>query len=181
VSSVVNWFNAATATLKAQEVPPPGVGEPDTMALDELFTFVGTKKNEVDIVTQVHRETRCFMSWLVVHERTVEAMQPIIDAAPAAVPYYSDGLSTYEALNSHRRLHLVAPGKSQTYAVEGGNADLRHYLARLAKKFRCFSRCIEALTRAITVFVACWNKRQLYKRRYPAYNPALADFVSTCF
>ncbi len=105
------------------------------------------------------------MSWQVVTERTVETMQPIIDDAPddapAAFQYCTDGFSTYEALNYHRGVHLVAAGKSQTYSVEGGNADLRHYLARLAKKSRCFSRCLAALRRALTLFVACWNKRQL--------------------
>jgi hypothetical protein len=42
--SMVNWFNAATATLKAQAAPRPTVGESDTVELDELYTFVGTKK-----------------------------------------------------------------------------------------------------------------------------------------
>jgi IS1 family transposase len=119
------------------------------------------------------------MSWLVVSERTQETMQPIIDDAPVAFQYCSDGFSTYEALNFHQGLHLVAEGKSQTYSVEGGNADLRHYLARLAKKSRCFSRSIAALKRAITLFVDCWNQRQLFKQRYPTYTPALSDFVST--
>ena len=118
------------------------------------------------------------MSWRVVTQRTEATMQPIIDEAPAAFQYCTDGFSTYEALNYHQGLHLVAPGKSQTYSVEGGNADLRHYLARLAKKSRCFSRCLEALKRAITFFVVCWNKRQLSQRRYPTYHPPLSDFVS---
>ena len=117
------------------------------------------------------------MSWLVVNERTVEIMQPIIDQAPPAFQYCTDGFSTYEALNYHQGLHLVAEGKSQTYSVEGGNADLRHYLARLAKKSRCFSRSLTALSRAINFFVECWNKRQLFKLRYPGYSPALSDFV----
>jgi len=121
------------------------------------------------------------MSWRVVTERTAETMQPVIDDAPAAFQYCTDGFSTYETLNYHRGLHLVAPGKSQTYSVEGGNAELRHYLARLAKKSRCFSRSLEALRRAITLFVHCWNRRQLYKRRYPAYNPPLTAFLSACF
>ncbi len=42
--SVVNWFNAATATLQAEEAPRPPVGEWDVVELDELFTFVGDKK-----------------------------------------------------------------------------------------------------------------------------------------
>ena len=118
------------------------------------------------------------MSWLVVTQRDADSLQPIVDQAPIAFQYCTDGLTTYESLNYHTGLHLVAEGKSQTYSVEGGNADLRHYLARLTKKSRCFSRCREALKRNIALFVQCWNRRQLFKRAYPAYNPPLRDFVS---
>lgn len=118
------------------------------------------------------------MTWLVVTDRTAETMQPIVDQAPTAFQYCTDGLTTYDALNYHTGLHLVAAGKSQTYLVEGGNADLRHYLARLARKSRCFSRYIEALKRNLALFIQCWNRRQLYKRAHPLYNPPLRDFVS---
>lgn len=118
------------------------------------------------------------MSWLVVTDRTTETLQPIVDGAPIAFQYCTDGLTTYEALNYHTGLHLVAHGKSQTDSVEGGNADLRHYLARLAKKSRCFSRCMDALKRHLALFVQCWNRRQLFKQAYPAYNPPLRDSVS---
>jgi insertion element IS1 protein InsB len=49
--------------------------------------------------------------------------------------------------------------KSQTSSVEGTNADLRHYLARLARRSRCFSRCLEALRRAVDLFVRFYNAR----------------------
>ena len=117
------------------------------------------------------------MSWLVVTERTTENMQPIVDQAPIAFQYCTDGFTTYEALNYHQGLHLVAPAKSQTYSVEGGNADLRHYLARLAKHSRCFSRSIHALRNAIKLFVHAWNRRQLFHRTYPAYSRPLTDFL----
>ena len=119
------------------------------------------------------------MSWLVVTTRDADTLQPIVDQAPIAFQYCTDGLTAYAALNYHTGLHLVAHGKSQTYSVEGGNADLRHYLARLAKKSRCFSRCLDALKRNIALFVQCWNRRQLFKQAYPAYTPPLRDFVST--
>jgi IS1 family transposase len=118
------------------------------------------------------------MSWLVVTERTAETMQPIVDQSQTAFQYCTDGFTTYEALNYHQGLHLVADGKSQTYSVEGGNADLRHYLARLAKHSRCFSRCIKALRNTIKLFVHCWNRRQLFKRRFPLYSPPLSQFLS---
>ena len=57
------------------------------------------------------------------------------------------------------------PDKSETYRVEGDNAELRHYLARLARK----SRCLHALRRTIKLLVFAWNRRQLYLRRFPAY------------
>jgi len=42
--SVVNWVNAATAKLKPGDAPRPVVGDSDIAEVDELFTFVGSKK-----------------------------------------------------------------------------------------------------------------------------------------
>ena len=69
------------------------------------------------------------------------------------------------------------PDKSETYRVEGDNAEIRHYLARLVRRSRCFSRCIHALRRAIKLFVHVWNQRQLHRKRYPAYPCHLIEFV----
>jgi IS1 family transposase len=48
--------------------------------------------------------------------------------------------------------------KASRTGVEGVNAELWHYLARLARKSRCFSRCIHALRRAVKLFVFTWNR-----------------------
>jgi hypothetical protein len=69
------------------------------------------------------------------------------------------------------------PDKSQTYRVEGDTAELRHYLARLARRSRCFSRSIQALERAVKRFVYAWNRRQLHRQRYPAYLARVMDFA----
>ncbi len=65
--------------------------------------------------------------------------------------------------------------------MEGDNADLRHYLARLGRKSRCFSRSLAALARQVKLqvklFVFCYNARQLFKRRYPRLNAHLIDFL----
>jgi len=67
--------------------------------------------------------------------------------------------------------------KSQIYSVEGTNADLRHYLPRLAGRSRWFSRCIHALRRAVDLFVRCYNARQLHKRKYQRYPVPLAAMI----
>jgi hypothetical protein len=53
-------------------------------------------------------------------------MQQVVDDAPPAYHYFSDGFATYAQL-LYPGEHKVAPGKSQTFSVEGDNAELRHY------------------------------------------------------
>ncbi len=101
----------------------------------------------------------------------------MLDRSPQAAHYYSDGYTLYEALIYTPGQHVGVVDKSQTYSVETDNAELRHYLARLARRSRCFSRCIDALRQAIKLFVFAWNRRQLHKRAFPAYQPPLMDFV----
>ena len=128
-------------------------------------------------MTLVERATRCIVGWRVGVERDQATMQAMVDAAPQGAVYFSDGFSTYQALLYTPGIHIPMDDKSQTYSVEGDNAELRHYLARLARKSRCFSRCLQALRYAISLFVFAWNRRQLYKRQYPDYPAHVMDFV----
>jgi IS1 family transposase len=103
-------------------------------------------------------------------------MQAVVDSAPHATHYYSDAFNTYRELcwwGEHRAMY----DKSQTCSVEAVNADLRHYLARLGRRSRCFSRCLNALTRAVGLFVRCYNARQLRKRKYPKYPAPLTAMI----
>ena len=128
-------------------------------------------------MTAVDRATRCILGWDVLWERTTEPLQELVERSPRAVQYYSDAFSPYHALVYYPGHHAVAPGKSQTYAVEAANAELRHYLARLARKSRCFARSITALRQAVKLLVHAWNRRQLHKRAFPRYAYHVMDFV----
>ena len=128
-------------------------------------------------MTQVDRASRCIVGWAVLPARTPEALQAMLDRSPQAQRYYSDGYSLYDALVYAPGQHVAVPDKSQTYAVEADNAELRHYLARLARRSRCFSRCLQALRTALKCFVFAWNCRQLHRRRFPSYPAHLRDFI----
>jgi insertion element IS1 protein InsB len=104
-------------------------------------------------------------------------MQAVIDAAPHARRYFSDAFNTYREL-CYWGEHTSMYDKSETYSVEGDNAELRHYLARLTRRSRCFSKCIRALRRAVELFVWCWNQRQAHKQKHPRYPSNVIDFVS---
>jgi IS1 family transposase len=130
-------------------------------------------------VTIVDRETRCILGWNLLWDRTQAAMQVILDQAPKAKWYFSDAFDIYYLLWYHFGKYAISDGKSETYSVEADNAEMRHYLARLARSSRCFSRCPYALQCAMRLFVYCYNQRQLKSRQYPAYSFHLIDFVHT--
>ena len=136
------------------------------------------EKNKAYIVTAVDRQTHAIVGWAVCAERTLEILQSVIDTASKAQSYYTDGFLMYQDL-SYWGTHTMLKDKSETYSVEGGNADLRHYLARLARSSRCFSRCFKALARAVELFVYFYNERQLRKRRLPKYPAYLAENLPT--
>ncbi len=135
------------------------------------------QKNDAYLVTEVERKTRCILGRQVVCERDVERMQEMVEGAPPATPDYSDAFALYERLVYYPERQGVAPGKSQTYSVEADNAELRHYLARLGRRSRCFSRSIDALRRAVKLFVYAWNRRQLHRQAFPSYAYQVMEFV----
>jgi len=122
--------------------------------------------------------THTIVGFAVCAERTVEILQAVSDSAIKAENYYTDGFLMYQDLSYWGR-HLTLRDTSQTYSVEGGNSDLHHYLARLQRASRCFSRCFKALARAVELFVYFYNERQLRKRRLPKYPAYLAQNLPT--
>lgn len=128
-------------------------------------------------MTCVDRATRCILGWALASQVDEDVVQAALDEVPPARWFYSDAAPVYDGLLYYPGLHQALPDKSQTYSVEGDNAELRHYLARLGRKSRCFSRSLTALRDAIRLFVYCWNRRQLHKLAYPAYPAHVFEFV----
>jgi IS1 family transposase len=108
--------------------------------------------------------------------RTTAALQTLLDTSVWAAHYFSDAFHLYLS-GVYAGRHQAVADKSQADAVEGDNAELRHYLARLGRASRCFSRSIDAPRAAVRLFVYAWNRRQLYKRTYLHYPAHVRDFV----
>jgi len=172
--TVSNWVAAHADAVP--ERPPQPAGPVETAELDELYTYVGQKKrclrrDRGGSQDALYRELgRRVGAELGGHAGGGRGRGP-----GAAVLFR--WLRHLETLVYYPGRHEVAPGKSQTYSVEADNAELRHYLARLARKSRCFSRSIEALRQAVKLFVHAWNRRQLHKRAFPRYPCHVRDFV----
>ena len=78
--------------------------------------------------------THMIVGWDLTRERTVEQIQALVDRLPQARRYYSDGLEAYQDIVYVPGQHTISVGKRDTYTVEGCNADIRHYIAVLARK-----------------------------------------------
>lgn len=127
-------------------------------------------------MTFVDRKTRCIIAWKVSTKRTGFEFQEMLAESVQGHDYYSDDHQGYKTVLYSPAIHHPMQDKSQTYSVEGSNADLRHYLARLRRRSRCFSRCEQALRNAVKIFVFAYNSRQLFKQRFPKYAPPLMSF-----
>lgn len=108
----------------------------------------------------------------------MDCLQRLVDRLPQARRYYSDGFEGYQDVVYYPGRHSVSAGKRDTYTVEGCNAELRHYIAVLARKTRCVTRSIASLCDSIRLFVSAYNQQQLHRFRYPHYPCSLIDFVS---
>jgi IS1 family transposase len=141
------------------------------MELDELYWFVGKKaktetRENIYLITMVSRLPRQIVNYDVAFDKSPKRIQTIVDNAPEAKKYCTDGYLGY--------VDIVYPGqhirnicdKSNTFTVEGVNADLRHYIPILARRSRCFPRKLETLRAVVDVFVEAYNKFGLAKMKF---------------
>ena len=144
--------------------------------MDELYWFIGKKartqtRENIYVMTLVSRSPRQIVGFDVAFEKRTARIQGIVDKAPWADRYYTDGYHGY--------MDVIYPGqhvrnvrdKNDTFTVEGVNADLRHYIPLLARRSRCFARKVETLQAVIEVFVDAYNRfglaKYAHRRRRP--------------
>ncbi|MDL2318122.1 hypothetical protein LJC74_03380 [Eubacteriales bacterium OttesenSCG-928-A19] len=157
--NVVRWIKK-TKTLSSEP------DQAELVEMDELYWFIdkkpGTKTREnMYIITMVSRNPRQIMDWEVAFDKTASTIQRMVDRAPPAVLYCTDGYVGY--------LDVVYPGrhirnmcdKSDIFTVEGINADLRHYIPGLARRRRCFYRKRETLDAVMSLFIHAYNSSML--------------------
>jgi len=143
----------------------------ETVELDEMYWFVGRKgqrktRENVYIMTAVSRNPRQIVGFDVAFDKSPDRIQDIVDRAPSAKTYYTDGWSGYVDVTYPGEYVRNVRDKSNTFTVEGVNADLRHYIPVLKRRSRCFARKIETLQTVVEVFVAAYNRFGVAKARF---------------
>ncbi len=143
----------------------------DLYELDELYWFIKKKprtetRENTYIFTMVSREPRQIVGFDVSTEKSAKYIQKIVDNSPDAEYYCTDGYIGYQDVIYPGKHVRNLRDKSDTYTVEGVNADLRHYIPSLARRSRCFPRSLETLKAVISVFVEAYNRFGLAKYNF---------------
>jgi IS1 family transposase len=109
-------------------------------------------------MTLISRFPRQIVGFAVTMERTSSHAQRMIDEAPPAKHYFSDGWLGYKDLAYPGTYFRNAVDKSDTHTVESINTDLREYIPMLQRRRRCFPRSIETLEAIMHQFVTAYNR-----------------------
>ena len=143
----------------------------ETFELDELYWYVGEKANtetkeNIYIIVMISREPRQIVGYRVVATKGAEQIQEVVDDAPQADHYCTDGYVGYCDVDYWGKQHVRnTHDKSDTHNAESVNADLR-YISGLARRSRCFYRSIETLAAVMSVFADAFNKFGAAKLKY---------------
>lgn len=141
------------------------------LELDELYWFKNKKsktqtRENIYVITMVSRLPRQIVGFDAAEDKSPERIQKIVDSAPEAKFYCTDGYLGY--------IDVAYPGehvrnthdKSDTFTAEGINADLRHYIPILRRRSRCFPRKLETLKAVLQLFVNAYNAFGIAKMNF---------------
>ncbi|MBD2104109.1 IS1 family transposase [Leptolyngbya sp. FACHB-261] len=155
-TTVIHWVKQVATRLP--DVYDPDTG-PQVGELDELETFVGSKKNKIWLWTVVDHFKQGILGW-VLGDRSGKTFKTLWDLVEPWHCYFyvTDGWKVYPC--------FIPPGDqivSKTYMplVENENTRLRHYLARLHRKTLCYSKTVEILAHSIRLLLHYLKFREL--------------------
>jgi IS1 family transposase len=148
----------------------------EAFELDEIYWYIGRRKGyengiNIYIMTMLSREPRQIVAYAVDNSVNAALIQKMVDHTIQAKSYYTDGGSGYLGVDFIGRHVRNLRDKSDTHNIEGSNADIRHYIAGLRRRSRCFFRSMDTLMAVLHIFVYAYNRfgeaKMLYQQKHP--------------
>jgi len=143
---------------------------------DEIFWFTVQRKGHEKgvntyIMTCLSRTPRQIVAFEVDNSLKASIIQTMVDNKPSFNRNYTDGAKTYLDVDFCGHHCRNTTDKSDTHNIEGSNADIRHYIAGLSRKSRCFFRSYETLKAVLWLFINAYNKFGEWKMLQIQRNP----------
>ena len=142
-----------------------------TFETDELYHFINKRprtetRENTYVIPLMSRTPRQIVSFAVDSSHSAKVIQSVVDNAPDAYQYNTDGYHSYMDVvfpGCHKR---NATDKKDTHNIESVNADLRHCIPGLRRRSRCFYRSLETIRAVFSIFVNAYNKFGEAKYKY---------------
>jgi insertion element IS1 protein InsB len=133
----------------------------DSVECDEMWAYVGSKKNQQWVWLSWSYQTTQTLSFAVGPRNlsTGKIMKAGIPASYSRKQVYTDGLKLYEELFPDSRHWVCEKGSGGTNISEGCNNYLRHRVSYLVRKSSSFARNGEWLWRRLYFVLFSRNER----------------------
>ncbi|MDD5462193.1 MAG: IS1 family transposase [Methylococcales bacterium] len=145
-----HWIKAQGESIEAIR-SATGV---DGVEMDEMHTSIGAKK-VCWIGMAVDRNGKRLLN-CEVGSRDTDTGRKLWDAIKnnSITDVMSDYRSPYETCVPQK---LPTQSKAETYTIEGYNSLFRHFLARLRRKSKCYSKSKDMLKYSVMLLMLKWN------------------------
>ena len=147
-------------TLQNSEVAQP---QQACLELDELWSYVGNKKNKVWTWIALERSTRQIVGYAV-GDRSANTAEALWQSIPESYRQRTCYTDFWEAYNQVIPAELHKPvGKQtgQTAHIERWNNTLRQHLSRFVRKTLSFSKSMLMHEVSLKIFLHRYNKELL--------------------
>jgi len=139
--------------------------EDDVLELDEVWSFVFCKRNQVWIWLAVCRRTRQVVAW---HygprdEVSCQLLWAKVPTQYKAKTCYSDFWHSYKQVIPQEQHHACTKQEGQTNHVERFNLTLRQRVSRLVRKTLSYSKDLLCLIRHMRLFLVRYNTERRRK------------------
>ena len=148
--SVYNWIKSYGSKLENIRSET----DIEVVEIDELHTYIGEKKNYCWIWIAVDRYGKRFIHF-VIGDRSSETGKRLWEVLKTKKMgrIMTDYWKAYQNIIPPDK-HVCS--KAETFTVEGYNSLFRHFLARLRRKSKCYSKNADRLSKGFL-----WKKKQL--------------------
>jgi IS1 family transposase len=139
-TTIMGWVREAGASLP--DVPESEEKQkPEITDLDELQTFVGSKRHKIWLRTAVNHWQHGIIAWKIGARSSLTfQLLWVVVKCWQSFWYVTDGYAVYPKFINGSQ-HIVS--KTYMTRVEGENTRLQHYLARLHRQTLCYSKSVE--------------------------------------
>lgn len=134
----------------AKRIAPPSIPMGHIYEVDEMWSYIRTKRKPIWIAYALDRKTKQVVSFNV-GNRSKEMLAPILETLndSQAKRIYTDNLQHYKSLIPETVHRYTNCG---TNRIERNNLNLRTHLKRLNRRTICFSRSAEILTAILKIY-----------------------------